>query len=445
MRIAVVGTGIAGLGAAWLLQRRHELVVYEAAARIGGHSHTVDVPWQGGSVAVDSGFIVYNEPNYPDLSRLFATLGVATHASDMSFGVSIDGGRFEYAGSSARALLAQASNLVNPAFQRMLFDILRFNRDGLRFLETPREEVVTLGDFLARGRYGETFRRCYLLPMAAAIWSASLAGMAGYPAQSFLRFFANHGLLSVNGQLPWRTVTGSSRRYLEKLAAPFAERIRLATPAAAVRRTGYGVEVIDGRGGREGFDHVVLACHADQALALIERPTPSERSVLGGFRYLANRAVLHRDPRLMPRRKGVWSSWNYLSDGLGRDDDAGVAVTYWLNRLQGIDPKCLLLQTLNPRREPNPESVIAEFTYEHPQYDRATLAAQRRRGEIQGRDRLWFCGAHWGYGFHEDGLRSGFEVAAELGIAPAWWPQPAAMPLVAAAPTMPLPAAAKAE
>jgi uncharacterized protein len=445
MRIAIVGTGIAGLGAAWLLQRRHELVVYEAATRVGGHSHTVDVPWQGGSLAVDSGFIVYNEPNYPNLSRLFATLGVATHESDMSFGVSIDGGRFEYAGSSARALLAQQTNLLRPAFQRMLFDVLRFNRDGLRFLEAPCEGVVTLGDFLERGRYGETFRRCYLLPMAAAIWSASLKGMTGYPAQSFLRFFANHGLLSVNGQLPWRTVTGGSRRYVEKLTRPFAHRIRRATPAAAVRRTGYGVEVIDGRGGRESFDHVVLACHADQALALIERPTPSERSVLAGFRYLANRAVLHRDPTLMPRRKGVWSSWNYLSYGSGSDDDAGVAVTYWLNRLQGIDPECLLLQTLNPRREPDPSTVIAEFSYEHPQYTLATLAAQRRRGEIQGRDRLWFCGAHWGYGFHEDGLRSGFEVAAELGTAPAWWPQPAPLAVVAAAPTMPLPAAAKAE
>jgi len=447
MRIAVIGTGISGLGCAWLLSQRHAVQVYEAVPRLGGHTNTVDVPWRGQQVPVDTGFIVYNEPNYPNLTKLFAQLAVPTHASDMSFGVSLDDGRLEYAGGSLGCLFAQKRNLLRPGFHRMLYDILRFNRDATSYLADPLRRQVSLGDFLAVRGYGTAFCRHYLLPMGAAIWSASVDGMRAFPAHSFLQFFANHGLLSIDDRPAWRTVTGGARTYVEKLSASYADQIRLATPVVAVVRSLDGVEVIDARGGRERFDQVVLACHADQALALIERPSPAERSILGAFRYQANRAVLHQDASLMPRRRKVWSSWNYLASSAppdGMPDGMKVSVTYWLNRLQGIEPGCLALVSLNPLRAPAPERVLGEFVYDHPQYTAESVAAQGRLAEVQGRDRLWFCGAHWGYGFHEDGLRSGLQVGAALGVAPPWWPT--VTPIRRHAPrTMPEQAAAMAE
>jgi len=277
--------------------------------------------------------------------------------------------------------------------------------------------------------------------MGAAIWSATLDGMRDFPARALLRFFANHGLLGLADRPEWRTVTGGSRIYVDRIARELAD-LRLGTPVVSVSRSGDGASVVDASGRCERFDHVVLACHADQALALLERPTPAERAILGAFPYQSNRAVLHRDPALMPKRRAVWSSWNYVaaSDQAG---DAKVGVTYWLNRLQGIEPECLALVSLNPGREPRPETVLGEFAYAHPQYTPAAVAAQRRLGEIQGRDRIWFGGAHWGYGFHEDGLRSGFEVAAALGAAPPWWPQRiTAVRRPATAHSLPLPAAA---
>jgi predicted NAD/FAD-binding protein len=283
--------------------------------------------------------------------------------------------------------------------------------------------------------------------MAAAIWSATIDGMRSYPARSLLRFFANHGLLQLSDRPQWRTVAGGSRTYVDRLAASLAPNLKLACPVVAVRRQAQGAEVIDGRGGRQRFDQVVLACHADAALALIEAPDAAEDTILGAFRYQDNRAVVHCDPALMPRRRSVWSSWNYLarSDGSG----GGVSVTYWLNRLQGLEPARLLLESLNPLVEPAPETMIAELSYRHPQYDAQTVAAQVRRGEIQGRQALWFAGAYWGYGFHEDGLRSGLDVAAALGCPPPWWaPEPLAevTPIRRSAPrTMPERAAAQAE
>jgi predicted NAD/FAD-binding protein len=361
----------------------------------------------------------------------------------MSFAVSIDDGRLEYAGSSLRTLFAQSRNLLRPGFHRMWSDILRFNADALRFLAGAGACELTLGQFLAEKRYGADFCRHYLLPMGAAIWSATIDGMSAFPALTFLRFFANHGLLSLDDRPQWRTVTGGAGVYVEKLSRSFAFRVRLACPVRAIRRLGLGLEVIDGQGGRQRFDQVVLACHADQALAMIEAPTRTERAVLGAFRYQGNRAVLHRDPALMPRRRAVWSSWNYLARADGKADRA-VSVTYWLNRLQSLDRRCLLLESLNPLREPAPETILAEFYYEHPQYDAAAIAAQARLGEIQGRGGLWFAGAHWGYGFHEDGLRSGLHVAAALGVPPPWWVE--ATPIRRSAPrTMPERAAAQAE
>jgi len=437
MRIAVIGTGISGLSCAWLLDQRHSVTVYEAEARLGGHSNTVPVPWRGGTIPVDTGFLVYNELNYPQLTRLLAHLGVRSRPSDMSFGVSIDGGRFEYAGSSL-GMLAQPANLTRPRFHGMLHDIVRFHRDARRFLAEGGPGEPTLGRFLADRGYGDWFQRRYLLPMGAAIWSASLDGMLDFPARTLLRFFDNHGLLSIHDRPQWRTIEGGSQAYVERLAAPLRGRVRLATPALAVRRTSGGAEVIDGQGGRTIFDHVVLACHADQALGLIERPAPTERALLGAFRYQPNRAVLHRDPSLMPRRRSVWSSWNYLAH---QGHENKVSVTYWLNRLQGIDPACLALLSLNPLHEPAPDSVIAAFDYAHPQYDHGSIAAQRRLHEIQGVDRLWFAGAHWGHGFHEDGLRSGLAVAAGLGVAAPWQPA-AARPWPGSPQTLPAAAAA---
>ncbi len=372
MRIAIIGAGISGLACAWLLGQRHEVVVYEAADRLGGHADTLTVPWQGGTLPVDTGFMVYNERNYPNLARLFAHLGVATRPTDMSFGVSIDGGRIEYAGSSLRTLFAQRRNLLRPGFHRMWCDILRFNGDATRFLAEGRPCSATLGEFLDERGYGLGFCRHYLLPMAAAIWSATIEGMRSYPARSLLRFFANHGLLQLKDRPQWRTVVGGAATYVERLGAGLAGRVRLACPVRAVRRQAYGIEVVDGRGGRQRFDQVVLACHADQALALIEAPGAVERAVLGSFRYQRNRAVLHRDPALMPRRRSVWSSWNYLARSDAGND--GVSVTYWLNRLQGLEPACLLLESLNPVIEPAPACVIAELDYRHPQHDAGAVA-----------------------------------------------------------------------
>lgn len=421
MKIAVVGSGISGLGCAWLLNRRHDVTLYEAEPRLGGHANTVEVPGKDGPIPVDTGFIVYNERNYPNLTRLFATLDVPTHQSDMSFGASVDGGRMEYSGSSLGTLFAQRRNVVRLAHHRMLLDIVRFNRQATRFVEAGEVGDGTLEEFLRDGRYGEAFERYYLLPMAAAIWSASIDDIRRFPARYFLAFFRNHGLLTVTDQPQWRTVTGGSRVYVERLSRSFAHKVRRDTPVAAVRRTGASVEVIDWRGGRERFDHVVLACHADQALALIAQPSAAEREILGAFPYQSNRAVLHRDPALMPKRRAVWSSWNYMA-ATGRSDAVQVSVTYWLNRLQGIDPECLALVSLNPVREPAPESVLAEFSYRHPRYTAESFAAHARLGQIQGRDRLWFAGAYWGWGFHEDGLLSGLRVGDALGVTPPWWP-----------------------
>jgi uncharacterized protein len=433
-RIAVVGTGIAGLSAAWLLHRHADVTVYESEPRPGGHSNTALVPWRGARIPVDVGFIVYNEANYPLLTRLFEHLGVRTHDSDMSFSVSVDRGALEYAGQGLQTLFAQKRNALRPGFLRMLYDIVRFNREAEGFLESGRDDL-TLGDYLDQGRYGPGFRRHYLLPMAAAIWSASLASIQAYPACAFLAFFRNHGLLGWDTHHRWRTVSGGSRRYVAELLRPLHRSLRLATPVVAIRRGPFEAEVVDAHGGIERFDQVVLACHADQALAMIDRPTRLEESVLSSFRFQPNRAVLHQDARLMPRRRKVWSSWNYLAQD--PDDHDAVAVTYWMNRLQGLEPACPLFLSLNPVHEPAEELVHARFDYRHPVFDHAALGAQDRLPELQGSGRLWFAGAWTGCGFHEDGLRSGLEVARRLGALPPWEQQPAASaatPPAAAAP-----------
>ncbi|MCU0767140.1 MAG: FAD-dependent oxidoreductase [Gammaproteobacteria bacterium] len=418
-RLAVIGAGVAGLGAAWLLSRRHEVRLYERERALGGHSHTVAVDSPHGELGVDTGFVVYNEPNYPQLTALFAHLGVETQATDMSFAASIDDGRVEYAGSDLNTLFAQRANLVSPAYWGMLRDILRFNRDAKRSLRTGDADGLDLGAYLARGGYGERLVEHYLLPMAAAIWSCPTATMRAFPASGFLRFFANHGLLDVVGRPQWQTVTGGSRRYVEKLAARLDGRFVVGHPATRVSRQGDGVWVTAGDGSRERYDGVVLACHADDALRLIDRPLPNERAVLGRFRYQQNRTLLHCDATLMPRQRRVWSSWNYLAQ-TRRGATERVSVTYWMNRLQGLPGDRQYFVSLNPLREPSPAEVVAEMTYDHPVFDADAVRAQPLLDGLQGRDRLWFCGSYAGYGFHEDAFASAVRVAARLGASTPW-------------------------
>lgn len=419
LRIAVVGTGISGLSAAWLLSKRHEVTVYEADERIGGHSNTVDVVTEDRRIAVDTGFIVYNEPCYPNLSALFDHLGVATAATDMSFAVSMDRGRLEYAGRDLAGLFAQPSNLVRPRFWSMIRDLLRFYREAPRDLATLGEE--SLAAYLDRGGYGAAFREDHLYPMAAAIWSTPAAEVGAYPAAAFVRFCDNHGLLRLTGRPAWRTVIGGSREYVARLAVSFADRILLSTPVTAIRRDARGIEIDDARGGRRRFDHVVVATHADRALAMLPDPSADERRLLGAFRYSVNEAVLHGDVDLMPKRRAAWSSWNYLSDAGIDGADRRLSVTYWMNELQPLGAAPDLFVTLNPLREPKAGTVIRRIAYDHPLFDAATGRAQSELWSLQGVARTWFCGAHFGAGFHEDGLQAGLAVAEDLGGLPRPW------------------------
>ena len=407
MRIAVVGAGISGLAAAWLLAGAHDVTLYEAAPRPGGHSLTIDVPTQGGAVPVDMGFIVYNPPAYPNLVALFDHLGVRSVASDMSFAVSLDGGALEYAGTDLAGLFGQTRNLIRPRFWSMLRDIARFYREAEADARTLDPEVP-LGAWLARRGYGAAFVRDHLLPMAAAIWSAPAARIADYPALAFIRFCANHGLLKLRDRPQWRTVAGGSREYVRRLAAPLGPRLRLGCAVRAIRRLPEGVAIeVDGAG-RETCDQVVIATHAPQALALLADPSPAEAALLGAIGTSRNLAVMHRDTALMPRRRAVWSSWNYLGGG-------APCVTYWMNRLQPLAGVGDVFVTLNPARPPAPETVIRCEEFAHPLFDAAALRAQRDLWALQGQRRSWFCGAWFGAGFHEDGLQAGLAVAEALG------------------------------
>jgi hypothetical protein len=409
--IAVVGTGISGMSAAWLLSSRHRVTVYEQADRMGGHSHTIDVPGPDGPVPVDTGFIVYNEHTYPNLTALFRQLDVATIASEMSFAVSLRDGRLEYAGTDLSGLFAQKSNLIRPRFWRMLRDLLRFYREAPREIAMPGTSGMSLREYLQARGYGMPFVEDHLLPMAAAIWSTPSHAVGDLPTASFIRFCQNHGLLQVRNRPIWRTVAGGSRRYVEKLTAAYADRVRLRCGVRSVRRLPDRVIVSDDGGSDTRFDHVVIATHPDQALALLSDWSADEAALLGAFHYGPNVAVLHTDPALMPRRRGAWSSWNYLGGAAAQ----GPAVTYWMNRLQGLRTGRPLFVSLNPLRPPHPAHVLHVQTYEHPMLDVSAAAAQRHVWTLQGVRRTWFCGAWLGAGFHEDGLQAGLAVAEQLG------------------------------
>ncbi|HVW72822.1 MAG TPA: FAD-dependent oxidoreductase [Rhizomicrobium sp.] len=420
-KIAVVGTGISGLGSAFLLNPDHEITVYEKAPRIGGHSRTVTVDYDGRAIPVDTGFIVFNRPNYPNLSGLFAHLNVPTHASDMTFAASIRDGWLEWGAKDLDAVLGQRRNLLRPRFGMLVRDVMIFNTRAQETVD--RHPDLNLEGLIRKLGLGEWFRRYYLLPMSGAIWSCPPCEMMNFPARTLVRFFANHHLLSFTGQPRWQTVTGGAQEYVRRLTASFGHRIRTNCGAVAVTRPTTGkdagkVRIKDSQGGCETYDQVVMAAHGDESLRLLKDADREEQTALSCFRYQKNRAVLHRDTSLMPRRRRCWASWVYTSDGDFLHPK--ITVTYWMNLLQGIDGHHPLFVSLNPKRD-IPEHLIFDQTdFDHPVFDSAALAAQSQIATLQGRRGTWFAGAHLGHGFHEDGLSSAVRVARALGASIPW-------------------------
>lgn len=407
MRVAVIGSGIAGMTAARLLHPGNDLTLFECEPRIGGHTHTVNVVAGGTRYAVDTGFIVHNDHTYPNFIQLLKRIGVPTQASDMSFSVSCARTGLEYNPQSLSALFAQRRNLVNPAFHRLVAQIVRFTRQARVFLRDG-DPSLSLDDFLARHAFGPRFKNLFLVPMLSAIWSADPANVMAYPAVHFLRFFENHGLLNLSGGPTWRVITGGSARYAEALTRPYADRIRLATPVEAAWREADGVMLRPLGGAPERYDHVVLAVHSDTALRMLASPTRAERHVLGAIPYQRNEVTLHTDTRLLPRARRAWASWNYHVPAAPR---AEATVTYHMNRLQGIDAPVDFCVSLNSGDRIDPEKVLRRFEYWHPMFSPEAIAAQTRHAEISGQGGIHFCGAYWGYGFHEDGVNSALAVA----------------------------------
>jgi len=414
MKVAVIGAGVSGLGAAYALKDTADVVLYEKDARVGGHANTQTIDYDGVPVDVDTGFIVYNTRNYPNLVGLFEALGVDNIETDMSFAFACP--NLQWSSNFPRGVFAQKRNLVSPKFMRMLSDIRRFNQTAIDDLNAGRLRDLSLGGYLHLRGFCERFETNYLLPMGAAIWSTSPNGIREAPAESFVRFFANHSLLQMV-QPKWRTVRGGSQVYVKKIAAQLGDRIRAGGGVRSVRRTPDGVAVTDVHGQVDEFDQVIFACHSDQARRLLIDADSEERAFLGAIRYAPNRAYLHRDTSLMPSRKAAWGSWNYMVGESG--DDLG-GVTYWMNGLQGIDRSKPLFVSLNPKIAPAPELTFGVYDYDHPQFDIASLASQRQFHRIQGRGGVWYAGAWLGYGFHEDGLTSGLRVAVALGGKTPW-------------------------
>lgn len=412
MKIAIIGSGISGMSAAWLLSHEHEVDLYEKNNYIGGHSNTVDIDLHGKKIPVDTGFIVFNHQTYPNLKGLFENLGVKTIESDMSFAASINDGSFEYSGKNLSGLFAQKKNIVNPMFLMMLKDILKFNKSAVQVLES--DENPTLGEFLDSLKVGKYCRDYYLLAMSAAIWSCPVEKMKQYPAKSFVRFFKNHGLLTVKDQPIWRTVEGGSREYVKLLCEKFKDNIFPYSKIEKITKLPDGKIEVAGR----IYDKVVIATHSDQASSMIE-DFPKAKEIVGKIRYQKNLAVLHCDRNLMPKNKKAWASWNYLNNTSNHKDHR-VCLTYWMNLLQQLDTEEQIFVTLNPNKEINPKTIFAKIEYEHPIFDFEALAAQNQIQQIQGLDNLYFCGAYLGYGFHEDGLNSALKVAEHFNIKAPW-------------------------
>jgi predicted NAD/FAD-binding protein len=404
MKIAIIGSGIAGNVAAHHLHPEHDITVFEAGDHAGGHTHTHDIELGGRSYAVDTGFIVFNDRTYPNFIRLLEELGVEWQESSMSFSVRDEASGLEYNGTTLNTLFSQRRNLLRPSFLGMLRDILRFNREAPALLDAP-DDRLTLERFLAAGSFGRRFVDHYLVPMGAAIWSTDPQRMLGFPARYFVRFLHNHGMLSVNDRPVWRTVKGGSREYVRRLTAAFASRIRLRTPVLGVRRLP-GHVMVELQAGAERFDAVFLACHSDQALALLRDPTRAERGVLGAIRYQENEAVLHTDTRLLPRARRAWAAWNYHVPSVSMDR---VALTYNMNILQRLEAPETLCVTLNRGDAIDPARVLKRITYHHPLYTPEAVAAQARQREVN-RKRTYYCGAYWRFGFHEDGVVSALEA-----------------------------------
>jgi predicted NAD/FAD-binding protein len=400
VKIAIIGAGIAGNVAAYQLHRKHDITVFEAADYIGGHTQPHSLQQHGSPYQVDTGFIVFNERNYPGFTRLLQELGVASQPSTMSFSVHHEPSGLQYNGTNLDGLFAQRRNALRPSFWRMLSDIVRFNREAPRLLHTDSE--LTIGDYLQANRYSHDVIQHYLVPIGAAIWSTDPEAVLSFPARFFVGFLQNHGMLSLTGRPQWRVITGGSARYVARLTAGFRQRIRLGTPIELVRRTPGHVLVRPGGQLAERYDYAFLACHSDQALAMLADPEPCEREVLGAIPYRVNDVVLHTDQALLPTNHRAHAAWNYHA----LSGSCGATLTYDMNRLQSLDAPDRLLVTLNRTAAIDPRKILRQLTYSHPQFTTAAARAQRRHREINGRRRTYFCGAYWGFGFHEDGLVS---------------------------------------
>lgn len=409
MKIAVVGTGISGMVAARELSRDHELDVFEAAGYPGGHTNTLDVQEGDRKLAIDTGFIVFNERTYPNFCRLLGELGVERRTSDMSFSVRNEQSGLEYNGTDLNGLFAQRRNLLRPGFWRMVRDILRFYREAVEVLERP-DDGLLLGDYLRERGYSRAFVEDHLIPMGAAVWSSTAEGMRRFPLRFLVQFFKNHGFLQVEDRPDWLTVVGGSRSYVQPLITPFRDRLRLNTPVRAIRRDAQGVSVSTASGEVLHYDRVVLATHSDTSLRMLTDASPLEREVLGAFEYQSNEAILHTDRSVMPRLRRAWASWNYH---VLHPPSELPTVTYWMNLLQGLSCAEDYFVSLN-RDDIDPARVLRRIAYAHPVFTSATVAAQARHAEVDGSNRVHFCGAYWGYGFHEDGVKSGLRVAERI-------------------------------
>lgn len=419
--IAIIGSGISGMASAYLLhQAGHRVTLYEKSARVGGHTRTLTIDYDGTPIAVDTGFIVYNEQNYPHLLGLFRHLEVAVQKSDMSFAISVAGGKFEWSARTLNSIFGQRSHLFSMAFYGMIRDVLRFNAGALGAVKSNPD--MTLRDLIIHLKLGQGFMDYYLLPMGGAIWSCAPETMLDFPAATFVQFFKNHGLLSLNGQHQWYTVTGGAQEYIHKLTAPYRDTIRTDCAVVSVARQTHGVKITDSTGRTEAYDRVVFASHANETLAMLTDATEEERQILGAFQYQKNIAFLHRDTSIMPKRRRCWASWVYHSNAPGNacERTHGIGVTYWMNLLQSIDHRHPIFVTLNPEQPIAEALTFNRHEFEHPIFTHATLVAQERLPTIQGKNNSWFCGAYTRYGFHEDGLLSAVNIARDMGAPIPW-------------------------